>query len=137
LSEANKHLAARWFEEVWNKGRAEAVDEMMDSEGIAWGLPAPESFLKGPAEFRPFFERFRGAFPNISLKIEDVVAEGDRVALRWTATMTHQGGHLGFKATGKEAKVSGMSFIRVQNGKIVEGWNEWDSSGLMKQLGQD
>jgi steroid delta-isomerase-like uncharacterized protein len=136
MSEANKMLARRWFDEVWNKGRAGAIAEMMDPEGLVWGLPDPNSALKGPAGFQPFFEQFRGAFPNIQIKVDDVISEDDKAAIRWTATMTHRGDHLGFKATNKDAVVTGMSFVRIRNGKIVEGWNSWDSGGLMQQLGQ-
>jgi steroid delta-isomerase-like uncharacterized protein len=133
---SNKALARRWFDEVWNKGRSSAIEEMFDPEGLVWGLPEPGSALKGPAGFRPFYDQFRGAFPDIKIKLEDVIAEDDKVALRWTATVTHQGDHLGFKATQKNASFSGMSWVRVRNGKIAEGWNNWDVQGLMKQLGQ-
>lgn len=134
MSKENIALAERWFDEVWNNGRAEAVDEMFATDGIAHGLGAGGD-LYGPAEFKPFVEKFRGAFPNINITVEDAIAEGDKVALRWTARMKHEGDHLGFAATQKDAVIAGMSIVRVRDGQIVEGWNNWDQLGLMQQLG--
>ena len=84
MSEENKALMRRWFEEVWNKGRAEAIPEMVADEGIAHGLSDdPASPLRGPAGFLPFHTQFREAFPNIEVVVEDQLAEGDLVATRW------------------------------------------------------
>src|ERR1043166_911465 len=76
MSEANKQLLRRWFDEVWNKGRADAIDEMFDEYGIAHGLADdPANPLRGPRGFRPFHTTFREAFPNMEVVIEDMVAE--------------------------------------------------------------
>ena len=135
MSRENVALIHRWFEEVWNKGRAEAIDEMFAEDGVAHGLGDQGAKLIGPAGFKPFFETFRGAFPNIKVTIEDTVSEGDKVAARWVGRMTHQGDHLGFAATGRQAEITGMSIVRIRDGKIVEGWNNFDMMGLMQQLG--
>ena len=69
------------------------------------------------------------------LVIDQVIEQGDKVVARWTSTMTHQGEFLGFPATGKKATITGTSIQRVSNGKIVEGWDNWDQLGLLVQIG--
>ncbi len=134
MSEENKALMHRWFEEVWNKGRADAIDEMLAEDGIAHGLGEAGVKVTGPAAFKPFLAHLRGAFPNINVTVEDVIAEGDKVAARWIARMTHQGDQLGVPASGKDVEVGGMSIIRIKQGKIVEGWNNWDMMSMMQQI---
>lgn len=135
-SSDNAALVRRWFEEVWNKGRAEAIDEMFAEEGVAHGLAdetgAP---LRGPANFREFHGRFRGAFPEVEVVVEDTVSEGDKVAARCTVRGRHRGDTLGFKATDSPVEFTGMTFARVRDGKIVEAWNNFDFMSMFRQLG--
>ena len=71
----------------------------------------------------------------MKIQIEDILAEGDTVATRWAGTGTHQGDGLGFPATGRPVQFKGMTFVRVENGKLVEGWNSFDQLGMLQQLG--
>jgi steroid delta-isomerase-like uncharacterized protein len=135
MSDANKALARRWFEEVWNKGRPEAIDELLDADVIAHGLGSNGKDLRGPAGFKQFHQKFIGAFPDIRIQVEEVIAERDLVAIRFSGAATHRGDHLGVAATQKPVTFTGMSFIRCRNGKIVEGWNNFDVMGLMQQIG--
>jgi steroid delta-isomerase-like uncharacterized protein len=132
MSDENKALARRWFEEVWNKGRTDAVDEMMASDGRAYGLGDQPM---GPAEFKVFHAAYRQAFPDMRIHIDEVIAEGDTVAMRWTVGATHRGELMGLAATGRPSRFEGMSFLRVRDGKIVEGRNVFDQLGMLKQLG--
>jgi len=139
MSEQSEDLKAfirRWFEEVWNKGREEAIDEMFAEDGVAHGL-ADETgaTLTGPAGFKPFFRTFRGAFPDIKVIVEDTVAEGDKVAARCTLRATHAGDNLGFAATQKPLDITGIAIVRVRDGKIVEAWNNFDFMTMSRQLG--
>ena len=135
-SEDLKVLVRRWFEEVWNKGREEAIDELFAEDGIAYGLAdetgAP---LRGASGFKPFFRNFRNAFPDIEVVVEDTIAEGDRVAARCTVRATHAGDSLGFAATQKPMEITGMTIVRVRDGQIVEAWNNFDFMGMFQQLG--
>ncbi len=136
MSEENKALFRRWFEEVWNRGRAEAIDEMFAEDGVAHGLAdAAGQPLRGPAGFRPFFRSFRDAFPDIEVVVEDVIAEGDKVAALCSVQATHGGDALGFAATGRAVEIGGMTFARVRGGKIVEAWNNFDFMAMFQQLG--
>jgi steroid delta-isomerase-like uncharacterized protein len=133
---ANKALLRRWFEEVWTKGRAEAIDEMFAADGIAHGLSDEAGNpLRGPAGFKPFHEIFRGAFPNIEVVVEDVIAEGDKVAARCSVRAKHTGDNLGVAASNAPVDFTGMTIARVRDGKIIEAWNNFDFMRMNKQIG--
>jgi steroid delta-isomerase-like uncharacterized protein len=132
MSTENKALLRRWFEEVWNRGRVEAIDELLSSDAVIHGLGAD---THGPDGFKPFHAAYRSAFPDVTLRIDEIVAEGNIVALRWSGTGTHRGTGLGFDATGRRVQFSGMVFARVENGRLVEGWNNFDQLGMLQQLG--
>jgi steroid delta-isomerase-like uncharacterized protein len=131
MSSEHKALLRRWFDEVWTKGRAEAIDEMLASDAVVHGLGSDMR----PASFKAFHSAYRNAFPEITIQIDDIVAEGNMVAARWSGTGTHQGDGLGFPATGRTVHFTGMIFVRVERGKLVEGWNNFDQLGLLQQLG--
>ena len=136
MSDENKALIQRWFEEVWNQGREEVIDELFAAEGIAHGL-ADEAgnALRGPQDFKPFFRKFRSAFPEMEVRVEDTVAEGDKVAARCLVRGKHQSDSLGFAATGQATEFTGITIVRIENGKIVEAWNNFDFMTMYKQLG--
>ncbi|HKP38735.1 MAG TPA: ester cyclase [Pyrinomonadaceae bacterium] len=134
--EANKQLVQRWFDEVWNKGRADAIAEMLAEDAIVNGLSEDAAQpLRGPAGFVPFHSQFREAFPNIEVVIEDTIAEGDKVAVRFSVRGKHEGDSLGFKSTGSTAEFDGTAIVRVKDGKIVEAWNNVDFMKMYRQLG--
>ena len=136
MSEENKALMRRWFEEVWNKGRTEAIPEMFAEDGIAHGLSDdPENPMRGPAGFLPFHSQFREAFPNIEVVVEDQIAEGDKVATRCSVRGQHTGHSLGFAATGSPVEITGIAITRIRDGKIVEAWNNFDFMKMYRQLG--
>ena len=134
--EENKALIRRWFEEVWNKGRADAISEMLAEDGIVHGLSddvnAP---LKGPGGFLPFHAQFREAFPDIEVVVEDQIAEGDRVATRCSVRGKHEGDSLGFAATQSPVEFTGVAITRIRDGKIIEAWNNFDFMKMYRQLG--
>lgn len=136
MSEENKALIRRWFDEVWNKGREEAIDELFAEDGVAHGL-ADETgeALRGPTGFKPFFRRFREAFPDIEVIVEDTVAEGDLVAARCIVRGRHQSDTLGFAATERPVEFTGIAVVRYRDGRIVEAWNNFDFMTMFQQLG--
>ena len=134
--EENKALIRRWFEEVWNKGRADAIGEMLAEDAVVNGLSEDAAKpLRGPAGFLPFHAQFREAFPGIEVVVEDTIAEGDLVAARCSVRGKHVGDSLGFKATQATAEFDGIAIVRVRDGKIVEAWNNFDFMKMYKQLG--
>lgn len=126
----------RWFEEVWNKGRAEAIDEMADPDVIGHGLvDSSGNEVRGVEAFKSFYESFRGAFPDIQVIIEDTVTEGDKVVARCTVKATHTGEGLGIGPTGKAVEFTGMCMTIEKDGKIAESWNSFDFLTMMQQIG--
>jgi steroid delta-isomerase-like uncharacterized protein len=132
----NKRLVQRWFDEVWNKGRAEAIDEMFAEDGVAHGLSDDaEHPLRRAAGFKPFHETFRGAFPDIQVIVEDMIAEGDKVAARCTVRGKHEGEQLGIAASHAPVNFTGVAIVRIRDGKIVEAWNNFDFLKMNRQIG--
>ena len=136
MSEENKQLIRRWFDEVWNNGRADAIEEMFDENGIAHGLSDdPSNPIKGPRGYRPFYTTFREAVPNLKVIVEDTVAEGDKVAARCSVRGKHEGEFMGRAATQAPVEFTGITIVRIENGKIVEAWNNFDFMTMYKQCG--
>ena len=131
----NIQLMRRWFQEVWNDGRTETVHELFSANGIATGQAGAGVQFHGPEEFIPFVKQIRGAFPDIKVKIEEVFGADDKVALRWSASMTHTGDSFGIPATGKGVRLTGITIARFDKGKVVEGWDNWDQLGMLEQIG--
>ncbi len=123
---ANADLIRRWFEEVWNHGRAEAIDELLAPGAVIHGLVPGD--LVGLEAFRAFHTLFRSAFYDIDVKVDRTVEDGDRVSAWCRASAVH-------RETGKSVAFSGAIFAEFRDGKLQEGWNCWDFLGLLFQLG--
>jgi predicted ester cyclase len=134
MSDENKKLVRTWFEEVWNKRDLSAIPRMYHKTGKAYGFPEPESVTHSPEEFAKHAKAFHDAFDQMRVDIDDMVAEGDKVAVRWTATMTHTGGSLGIPPTSKKVRVTGSSFVTCGKGQILDGWNYADFTRMRLQL---
>jgi steroid delta-isomerase-like uncharacterized protein len=132
---SGKHVARRWFDEVWNQRDSTAISRFFAKDGIAHGLSANGEDLIGPDGFLPFHAAFLGRFADLQITIDDLIEEGDRVAVRWHATGTLTGHGMGFAPTGKPMSITGTSILRVQNGQIVEARNNFDVLGMHQQLG--
>jgi steroid delta-isomerase-like uncharacterized protein len=136
-AKANEQFLRQFFEEVWNNRNDGAIDAMLSPDCVAYGLPDPDAVLRGPDEFRTLHRSFCGAFPDLHITVEDVIAAGDRVAARWRATGTHLGDHLGFPATGKKAILDGASIGVIRDGRLKEAWNMMDMGHLFETLRSD
>jgi steroid delta-isomerase-like uncharacterized protein len=132
--EENISLMKRWFQEVWNEGRVATIYELLAEHISGWGQDQPGVEITKPADFEALYNRIHGAFPNQKLTVEDAFGSGDKVVVRWSSVMTHTGDHLGIPATNKEVRVTGITIVRIVNGKIVEGWDNWDQLALAQQL---
>jgi steroid delta-isomerase-like uncharacterized protein len=131
MTEAERDLGRRWFEEVWNQGQREAIAEMLAPEGV---IHDGGTDTRGPEGFYPFYERIRATFPDLHVDVEDTIAEGDKVCVRWSCTAKHTGDGLGIAPTGVTIHVTGISILRVAGGKLAEGWQNWDMLGMMEQI---
>ena len=134
MSDANKALVRRWFNEVWNQGRIDTIDELLAPNALIHGLDTANG-ATGPAAFKPFHTAFRNAFPNIHIEILHAIAEGDYVSAHCRVTGVHQGALQNIQPTQRTIQFAGIAIARIQNGKIVEGWNHFDFMNLYKQIG--
>ncbi|WP_227352869.1 ester cyclase [Haladaptatus salinisoli] len=130
--ERNKKLARRIPEDVFAEGNLDLLDELYAEDAVEH---TPFGEQRGRAAIRESFEGFLAAFPDITQTVEDVVAEGDTVAVRITSRGTHEGEFVGIEATGKEIEVQQTAFVRIEDGKIAERWLLPDNLGLLRQIG--
>lgn len=121
----NQSLTYRWMKEVWNNGREDAIDEMLDENGIVHGLEGVNE--PGPAGFKIFYQTFRQQFPKVNVEVEDVVSEDGYETSRCIVDAT--------TATGQDVHFTGMTYLKIGNGKIVEAWNNFDFMSMYQQLG--
>jgi predicted ester cyclase len=127
----------RLIEETFNGGNFALIDQLV-APGAVNHDPAEPAHLRalpGPEVFKRTVEMYRSAFPDVRMVIDDVIAAGDKVALRWHSEGTHRGELEGLAPTGARISVTGISIDRWKDGKVVESWTEWDNLGLARQLG--
>ena len=131
-AEENKALVRRFVEEFWNEGNEVSADELMavDAE-----IHMPTGEVVDPDGLKGFAATFREAFPDWHSTFEELIAEGDRVAERWTGRGTHLGELQGIPPTGKRVEAPGSVFYRIVGGKIVEFRGQLDMMRIMQQLG--
>ncbi|HEY0789054.1 MAG TPA: ester cyclase [Thermoanaerobaculia bacterium] len=124
-----KDIVRHIYEDAINTGRLERFDEL-----VAATYEAPDG-AKGAAAFRANVAELRAGFPDIRFTIEDLIAEGDRVAVRWSWVATHRGTFRGIPPTGKRVTNSGIAIYQLREGKIVRSWLETDRLGALQQMG--
>lgn len=137
--EANKTVARRVADEVWNQGNMAAVDDLFTATTVTHGRTTAED-IQGAEGFKQYVTKLRTTFPDLHLTIEDQIAEADKVANRFTMHGTQKGelpmgpGNT-IPATGTEVTVTGIVINRLENGKIAETWVNVDQLELLQQLG--
>ncbi|MFX1577991.1 MAG: ester cyclase [Promethearchaeota archaeon] len=131
--EENKANLHRVTEEVFNKGNLAVVDELVSTNSVTHAAGGEE--FKGPEGFKQMVTMIRTAFPDFHMTIEDIVAEGDKLAYRYTWRGTHKGEYMGIAPTGKQVTVTGMNIVHFVGGKGIESWTSGDNLSMMQQLG--
>jgi predicted ester cyclase len=122
FAQENKDLVRREQEELWNHtGDLDAAEELFAAEQA-------EAAKQEAADFRQ-------GFSDVVSTIEDIIAEGDKVVARWRSRATHRGEYMGIAPSGNEVEFTGISFYRIEEGKIAESWTVEDQFGLMRQIG--
>jgi steroid delta-isomerase-like uncharacterized protein len=134
MSEQNKAVVRRWLEEAFNQGKVQVLDEICADDYVEYDPAYPGGQLRrdGVKQAIPIY---RSAFPDIRFVIEDMIAEGDKVAVYWTMTATNLGAFRGIPPTGKRAEAEGMTLVRLRNGKSIEARSCWDATGLRQRMG--
>ncbi len=131
MTEHDRDLGRRWFEQVWNKGRREVVAEMLAPGSV---LHEGSSHAVGPEGFYPFYDRLKAALSEIHARVEDTIVEGDKLCIRWSFAAKHTGQGLGIEPAGAAIDITGILIIRVADGKIAEAWQNWDMLGMLEQV---
>jgi steroid delta-isomerase-like uncharacterized protein len=132
-AEENKAIVRHHFEEMWNQGNLTVVDETYTTDPIIHVPPSPD--ILGTEALKQFVTMYRTAFPDFHVIVEDEIAEGDMVVIRWTASGTHKGEFMDIPPTGKQIKITGISLGCIASGKLVETWTNFDALGMLQQLG--
>ena len=133
MSNSPDEVVRAWFKEVWDEGSEEAIDRLMAPYGVAYGLPGGP--IQGPTAFKPLFRTFREALGDLTIAVVRTVTEGDMVAAHCHVTAQHTGTALGGVPTHQPLDFWGMAIVRVEDGRIVEGWNCFDMLTMYQQMG--
>jgi steroid delta-isomerase-like uncharacterized protein len=135
MTDDQKSIVQRLYREGFNQMRLEILDEIVAEDFEDHGaLPGQGPGREG---LKQRVEMMRAGFPDQVLVIQDIVAEGDLVAIRVISRGTHRGSMMGFPPTGRAFEIEGMDFYRVQDGQVAEHWAQYDVPALMRQLGAD
>lgn len=136
MSENHETFMHRWFEEVWNNHNEKAIDEMCCEDVIANGLTDAEgNTIRGIEAYKSLFRTFVAAYPDIKITVEDTISEGDKIAARCKVSATHTGDALRIAPTDRKVEFTGMTFVKLKDGKIAEAWNEFDFMKMYSEIG--
>jgi len=132
MSEVNKVLVLRGWEEIVNQKNLDAFDEFYAADAVHH---EPDQDLQGLEEVKQYIAMYFEAFPDMSVSVEDLIAEGDKVVSRYAYLGTHQGELQGIAPTNKHIEKEGITIHRIEGGKIVEEWEQYDKLSFLQQLG--
>jgi len=130
----SRALARRFIHELWNSGNLNVADALFDQDVVNHDPATPELGM-GPEAIKKLVKLYRSAFPDLILQAEEIMAERDLVAIRWSSIGTHRGEFAGVAPSGKRAATTGITLLRIYRGVITEVFTNWDALGLMKQIG--
>jgi steroid delta-isomerase-like uncharacterized protein len=133
LAEENKAIVRRFVDEVQSEGNIDTIDELCSPEFV--NHSAPPGAPSNREGVKQVTAMFRQAFPDSNFTVEDMVAEGNKVATRKTFHGTHQGEFLGIPPTGQRVSIELIDIVRIAGGKVVEHWSMGDNLRMMQQLG--
>jgi steroid delta-isomerase-like uncharacterized protein len=134
MSAENKSLARRAMEELWTKGDLTVIDQLYSDDCVFHDLGSPED-IHGRDGLKQYARMYRTACPDLQCTVEEVMAEGDKVALRWVSRGTHQGDLMGIAPTGKQVTFRGIQMQRISEGKIEEEWAGFNTLGALQEIG--
>ena len=134
MSDANKRVVRRLIEELWNQSNPSVAEELF-TPNYTHHDPSTSDFGRGPESEVKRMNLYRGAFPDLRITIENIISESDTVMARWSCHGTHKGELSGIPPTGKTIDLIGISVVRLSGGKVAEGWVQWDTLGMLQQLG--
>jgi len=127
-----------WFDGLWNRGDESTIDRLMHADAVIHGLPSPDGQpIRGPHNFRPLYQTFRSAFPDIAIDVQQVVSQGGKAVAYCHVTGTHRGAGLDIPATGNAISIFGFAMCEIVDEKVVASWNCFDFLDMYRQLGAE
>ena len=129
-----KQIARRFMDECWSQGKLESIGELV-SDNCRIHDPVFPALTSGADNLKRHIGMCKKGFPDLKFSIDDTIAERNEVVHHWTAQGTHKAEFLGMQPTNRKATVTGTSIYRIEGGKIVEQWADWNLMSLMEQLG--
>lgn len=133
IIERNRKIGERYFEEVWNKGRVDVLDELLTPDYINH-TPSTPNPPRGPGGLKPIVQAIRAGFPDLRYEIQDIVVTPERVVMRVIMTGTNTGVLFGKPPTGKAIRVNQINIEKIRDGRISEHWRVTDEAELQRQL---
>ncbi|MEM9597952.1 MAG: ester cyclase [Acidobacteriota bacterium] len=131
---SSREVARRFREDLWNSGELSIADGIIHKDcELHARVPFDTGFTTGPEAVKQLVSFYHFAFSDIEMRVEQLIVDGADVAVRWSARGRQTGDVLGLPATGKEILTHGIDMLRIEDGKIVEGWVNWDVLGLLEQ----
>jgi steroid delta-isomerase-like uncharacterized protein len=132
VSQQNEDVVRRMFEEGWNRGTLEVLDDCLASSFTQEG---PLEMVRGRDGAKANITKYRSAFPDCRIQIDEMFSAGDRVVTRFTYSGTHRGEFEGMAPTGRSVQGKGIDVAHMVNAQIERSFTQWDALGLMQQLG--
>jgi len=132
IAAANKSLVRRFYKEVYVDWNMTLADEVLSPQFMSHDWP--EGGPTGPQAFRDYYSAIRSAVPDARYEVDDLIAEGDRVVVRWRLLGTHKGNFRGIPPTGRAIVLRGIAIYRVEGGKLMQRWVVSDLHGLLEEI---
>lgn len=132
MSQQNEAIVRRLIEEGWNRGNLAIVDDCL---ATGYTQEGPLETVRGPQGEKAMITKYRNAFPDCKVEIDEMFSAGDRVVARFTYSGTHRGDFEGIAPTGRSIQGKGIDVVHMLDGRIVASYSQWDALGLMQQLG--
>lgn len=136
MPESNKEVVRKLFDRLFSKGDRSVIEEVIAPD-CTFHHPGMTTNPLGPAGLEHIADIFFTAFPDLRASMDEMVAEGDSIAVRWTSTGTHEGELMGIAPTGRKVEFTGMNLFHLKDGKISEWWSSTDELGIMRQIGAE
>ncbi len=133
MRERNIEVVRKWIDDAWSAGSLAVADDLLADEFVLHDPVASREIVGREAE-RALIAGLRQAIPDLTFTIDDVVADGDNVTIRWIAQGTHGGELLGFASTGRALAIRGVDMYRLRDGRIAESWTFWDLPGMLRTV---
>lgn len=132
-TQENESIVTRFADNVWNDGNLDTLEELAATDISAHFSGVGE--IEGREAYGDAVQLYRSAFPDFTVEIDEMLSVDDTVVVRYTVHGTHEGELMGVSPTGSDVEIGGITIVRLEDGKVVEEWNQGDMLGMLQQIG--